>query len=201
MHLKRLFDIFIAGTALILLSPVLVFIAIAIRWESKGPSFYRGLRIGRHGVPFRIFKFRSMVVNAEEVGGTSTSDEDSRVTKLGRFIRRYKLDELAQLINVLLGDMSMVGPRPEVQKFVDKYSDEEKIILLVRPGITDYASLKFHNEGEIIAASGIPDADEAYEKLIRPEKLRLQIKYVKERNFWVDLKLIFQTLFRVFLKR
>ncbi len=192
--LKRLFDIFFAGLGLIILSPFFLIIAVWIKLDSKGPVFYRGLRAGLHGKPFRIFKFRSMVVDAEHIGSSSTSKNDSRVTRVGEFIRKYKFDEFSQLINVFLGDMSLVGPRPEVQKFVDQYTEEEKIILTVRPGITDFASIKFHNEGEIIAASGIDDADEAYSRLIRPEKLRLQIKYVKEQNFMVDFKLIIQTI-------
>ena len=190
-----------AGFGLLVFSPLFIVLAAWIKLDSEGPIFYRGVRVGLSGKPFRIFKFRSMVRNAETTGTMSTRQDDARLTRSGRFIRNWKLDELAQLLNVFIGDMSMVGPRPEVQKFVDKFSDDERIILSIRPGITDYASLKFHNEGEIIAASGIRDADEAYEKLIRPEKLRLQVKYVKERNFWIDLKLIFQTLFRVFLKR
>ena len=162
--------------------------------ESRGPIFYRGVRVGRYGRPFRIFKFRSMVQDAEKVGASSTSITDMRVTRIGRLIRKFKFDEFSQLINVLLGDMSIVGPRPEVQKFVDLYTDEEKQILAVRPGITDWSSIKFHNEGEIIETSGIMDADEAYVKLIRPEKLRLQLKYVRERNLWIDIKIIISTV-------
>lgn len=142
-----------------------------------------------------------MVENADKVGADSTSANDMRVTRVGHFIRKYKLDEFSQLINVICGDMSLVGPRPEVQKFVDMYTEEEKIILTVRPGITDWASIKFNNEGEIIAASGIEDADEAYAKLIRPDKLRLQLKYVRERNLWVDFKIILNTLFTLIATR
>jgi lipopolysaccharide/colanic/teichoic acid biosynthesis glycosyltransferase len=199
--MKRIFDIVCSGIGLLVLSPFFAALATAIKLESRGPVFYRGVRVGLNGKPFRIFKFRSMVQDAENLGASSTSTEDPRVTKTGRFIRRYKLDEFSQLINVFTGDMSLVGPRPEVQRFVDKYTDEERIILTVRPGITDWASIRFHNEGEIIAASGIADADEAYEKLIRPEKLRLQMKYVRERNFWIDLKAIFSTLFKLVPKR
>jgi lipopolysaccharide/colanic/teichoic acid biosynthesis glycosyltransferase len=195
--IKRLFDIFFSGLGLIILSPFFLIIAIWIKLDSRGPVFYRGLRAGLHGKPFRIFKFRSMVVNTENIGTSSTSTNDTRVTKIGKLIRKYKLDEFSQLINVLLGDMSLVGPRPEVQKFVEQYTDEEKIILTVRPGITDFASIQFHNEGEIIAASGIEDADEAYAKLIRPEKLKLQIKYVKEHNLILDIYLILMTLKRI----
>lgn len=171
-----------------------------IKLDSKGAVYYRGIRVGLRGKPFRIFKFRSMIVDAEKVGASSTSTNDSRVTTVGKYIRRYKLDELSQLLNVFMGDMSLVGPRPEVQKFVDQYTDEEKIILTVRPGITDFASIKFHNEAEIIEASGIKDADEAYAKLIRPEKLKLQIKYVNEQNILLDIYLIFNTLKRIIIR-
>ena len=142
-----------------------------------------------------------MVTDAEMLGASSTHQTDPRLTRCGHYIREFKLDELSQLINVFLGDMSFVGPRPEVQKFVDIYTEEEKQILSVRPGITDWSSIKFHNEAEIIAASGIPDADEAYEKLIRPEKLRLQLKYIKERNLWVDIKIVVSTVLTLFSTR
>jgi len=142
-----------------------------------------------------------MVKEAEKLGASSTHRDDPRLTRCGKYIRKFKLDELSQLINVFLGEMSIVGPRPEVQKFVDKYTEEEKQILSVRPGITDWSSMKFHNEGEIIEASGIPDADDAYEKLIRPEKLRLQLKYIKERNLWVDIKIVVSTVLTLFSTR
>lgn len=199
--MKRLFDLIMASIGLILASPLFLILAVIIKMESKGPVFYRGVRVGLYGRPFRIYKFRSMVVNAEQLGASSTSEQDNRVTRCGRMVRRYKLDEIAQLLNVLLGDMSLVGPRPEVQKYVDLYTEDEKIILSVRPGITDWASIKFHNEGEIIAASGIADADEAYAKLIRPEKLRLQRKYVRERTLLVDIKILICTILTVFSTR
>ena len=189
-----------ATAGLAVLSPLLLWIALRIKREDGGPVFYRGERVGLHGKLFRIYKFRSMIVNAENIGAASTSKHDARVTKVGEFIRKYKLDEFSQLINVFLGDMSIVGPRPEVQKFVDQYTDEEKIILTVKPGITDFASIKFHNEGEIIEKSGIANADEAYAKLIRTEKLRLQMKYVEEQNIFLDIKLILQTIKRVLTK-
>lgn len=199
--MKRIFDFVVSLIGLIILSPLFLIIAILIKLESKGPVFYRGIRVGRYGKPFQIFKFRSMVQDAEKIGVSSTRASDMRVTRCGRFIRKFKLDELSQLINVLIEDMSIVGPRPEVQKFVDLYTEEEKAILALRPGITDWASIKFHNEGEIIEASGIRDADEAYAKLIRPEKLRLQLKYVREHNLWIDTKIIFATLLTIFSTR
>jgi lipopolysaccharide/colanic/teichoic acid biosynthesis glycosyltransferase len=201
LDMKRIIDLIISFFGLIVLSPLLLILVIAIKLESPGPVFYRGVRVGRNGKPFRIFKFRSMVENADKLGADSTSANDMRVTRVGHFIRKFKLDEFSQIINVLLGDMSLVGPRPEVQKFVDMYTEEEKQILTVRPGITDWASIKFHNEGEIIEASGIREADEAYALLIRPEKLRLQLEYVKNNNIWIDLKIIFITLIRIFSTR
>jgi lipopolysaccharide/colanic/teichoic acid biosynthesis glycosyltransferase len=198
---KRIFDFILSFIALFILMPIFVMLGIAIKLDSSGPVFYRGVRVGRFGKPFRIYKFRSMVVDAEKKGAASTSNNDMRVTRVGTFIRRFKFDELSQLINVFLGDMSFVGPRPEVQKFVDMYTMEEKEILKLRPGITDWSSIRFHNEGEIIAASGIADADEAYMKLIRPEKLRLQLKYAKERTFRTDLDILFTTVSSLFSTR
>ena len=199
--IKRVIDIFFSALGLVICSPIFLVLSIAIRFESCGPVFYRGVRVGLNGKPFRIYKFRSMVTDAEKMGASSTHQADPRITRCGKYIRKFKLDEISQLLNVFLGDMSFVGPRPEVQKFVDIYTEEEKQILSVRPGITDWSSIKFHNEGEIIEASGIPDADEAYEKLIRPEKLRLQLKYVRERNLWVDIKIIVSTMLTLFSTR
>jgi lipopolysaccharide/colanic/teichoic acid biosynthesis glycosyltransferase len=196
--LKRAFDFVSSLLGLILVSPVLVTIAILIKKEDGGPVFYRGARVGRFGKTFRIFKFRTMVVNAEKLGGPSTADDDPRVTKMGKFIRKYKLDELPQVINVLKGEMSVVGPRPEVQMYVDMFKEEEKIILSVRPGITDWASIWNPDEGAILAGS--PDPEKTYMEKIRPEKIRLQLKYVKERSFLVDIKIILETLTTV-LKR
>lgn len=201
MIMKRLFDIILSMTGLTLLSPILLLFVVLIKFTSRGPVFYRGERVGLNGRVFRTYKFRSMVVEAESLGGSSTHENDVRITGVGTFLRRYKVDELPQLINVFLGDMSFVGPRPEVRKFTEMYTPEERIILTVRPGITDWSSVKFHNEGEIIAASGIADADEAYTKLIRPEKLRLQIKYVREHTLWLDIKIIFDTISTLFRTR
>ena len=198
---KRLFDITCSLAGLLLFSPVFLITAIFIKLDSRGPIFYRGVRIGRNNKPFKIFKFRSMVVDAEKKGASSTNTNDVRVTRIGKFIRRFKLDEFTQLINVVKGDMSLVGPRPEVLKFVDMYTEEEKIILSVRPGITDWSSIKFHNEPEITEASGIKDADEAYEKLIRPDKLKLQIKYIKERNILIDINIIICTIISIITTR
>ena len=196
--LKLLLDISAAAAGLIALSPFLLSIAWCIWREDCGPVFYRGERIGLNGKPFRIFKFRTMVIDAEKLGASSTSDDDPRITRIGKFLRKYKLDELPQLINVLLGDMSLVGPRPEVRKFTDLYTEEEKAILTVRPGITDWASIWNPDEGAILAGSADPDQD--YLEKIRPEKIRLQLKYVRERTFWTDIKIILLTLKTIIMK-
>lgn len=189
---SRALDLAVSGAALVALSGPFLAIGAAIKLDSPGPVFYRGVRVGRFGVPFRLFKFRSMAVNA--TGPTTTNEADPRITRVGRILRRYKLDELPQFINVFLGDMSLVGPRPQVQWCVDTFTEEERQILSVRPGITDWASIRFHNEGEIIAASGIADADAAYLELIHPEKTRLQLRYVRERGLGVDLRILAETL-------
>jgi len=183
--LKPLFDIGVSFVGLVLLSPFLIIIGLLIKIDSKGPIFYKGIRVGRFGKPFKILKFRTMVVDAESIGGTSTPDDDPRITRVGRFLRKYKLDEFPQLINVLRGEMSLVGPRPQVPWAVRFYGDEEKVLLSVRPGITDYASIKFSNEGEILHGAKNPDKN--YLEKIAPEKLKLGLQYVKERSFWVDL--------------
>jgi len=189
---KRFFDIVASAVALLFLSPFLFFIALRIRREDGGPVFYRGERVGLHGKPFRIFKFRTMVVDAEKIGASSTSDDDPRITRIGRFLRKHKLDEVPQLLNVLVGQMSFVGPRPEVKKFTDMYTKEEMAILSVQPGITDWASIWNPDEGSLL--HGSLDPDRGYLEKIRPEKIRLQLMYVRERSFWTDLKIIFQTL-------
>ena len=193
--LKRAFDFVSSLIGLILVSPILLTIAILIKKEDGGPVFYRGVRVGRFGKLFRIFKFRTMVVNAEKLGGPSTADDDPRITKVGNFIRKFKLDELPQLINVLKGEMSIVGPRPEVQMYVDMFTEEERAILSVRPGITDWASIWNPDEGGILAGS--LDPEKTYMEKIRPEKIRLQLKYVRERSFWNDLKIIAQTIITI----
>ncbi len=195
---KRLLDIIASVFGLLASSPLLVVLAVWIKLDSPGPLFYRGWRVGRGGRPFRIFKFRSMVVNAEKTGVSSTSDGDARVTVSGRFIRKWKLDELSQLINVLRGDMSLVGPRPEVQRYVDMYTEEERAILGVRPGITDWASIWNADEGAVLA--GAADPDRAYEELIRPTKLRLQLEYVRRHNLWIDAKILAYTLLKIVRK-
>jgi lipopolysaccharide/colanic/teichoic acid biosynthesis glycosyltransferase len=190
--MKRLFDVSSAAVGLVMLAPVLAAVAVAIKVESAGPVFYRGLRAGRYGKPFRIFKFRTMVANADKIGGPSSSADDPRITRVGNVLRQYKLDELPQLLNVLRGEMSLVGPRPEVLQEVLLYTEEEKRLLDVRPGITDWASIRFRNEGDILRGSVDPHA--AYREKIRPEKIRLGLEYVKRRSFLTDCKIIFRTL-------
>lgn len=196
--LKRLFDFFAALIGLIIISPILFAIAIAIKIDSSGPVFYRGERIGRTGEPFRIFKFRTMVVDAERLGGPSTAADDPRLIKIAGFLKKYQLDELPQLINILKGDMSLVGPRPEVKIYVDMFTEEEKAILSVKPGMTDYASIWDFHEGEIL--KGSEDPEKTYMEKIRPEKLRLQLKYIREKSFMTDIKIILLTVKKVFVQ-
>jgi len=196
--LKRSFDFMSSSIALMLLCPLFMAIAIAIRIDSPGPVFYRGERVGRNGTMFSIYKFRSMVAEAERLGGASTADDDPRITRLGKLLRKFKLDELPQLINVVLGQMSLVGPRPDIKAYVDKHIEAKRPILKVRPGITDWASIWNSDEGEVLA--GLEDPDHAYDELILPTKLKLQSIYASNHSFWIDLKILFHTLAKLFLK-
>jgi len=193
--LKRLFDILASAAALIVLAPLLGALAILIKGYDGGPVLYAGRRVGQNGKPFGMYKFRSMVLNADRIGGSSTPDDDPRITPIGRFLRRYKLDELPQLINVLKGEMSIVGPRPQVQWAVDLYTPEQRQVLSVPPGITDYASVRFPNEGEILKGSADPDRD--YMEKIHPEKMRLSLEYVRSRSLRTDLQVIAQTFLAI----
>jgi len=188
---KRLFDVVGAATLLVLLSGVLVAVGVLIWLQDRHSPFYRGERVGLHGRPFRMVKFRSMVVHAERTGVRSTAADDRRVTPLGQFVRRLKLDELPQLWNVLRGDMSFVGPRPNVPTEVALYSDVERRLLQVRPGITDFASIVFADEGDILRGSRAPDRD--YNLLIRPWKSRLGLHYVDVTSLDVDVQLLLLT--------
>lgn len=192
--LKRAFDFFGALAFIILLAPLLLLFGIWVKVDSPGSVFYRGIRTGRYGKPFRIFKFRTMVANAEKVGGPSTALNDPRITRIGRFLRKYKFDELPQLFNILLGDMSFVGPRPQVERYTQLYNDEEKIMLEVRPGLTDYASIEFINLDQLL---GDDDVDEKYLREIEPEKNRLRMKYAREHSLLVDLKIIYMTVLQL----
>jgi lipopolysaccharide/colanic/teichoic acid biosynthesis glycosyltransferase len=190
--IKRLFDIAVSLTGLIILSPLFLVIAVIIKLDSKGPVFYQAERIGRYSKPFIMYKFRTMVSGAEKLGGSSTAENDIRITKVGGFLRKTLLDELPQLINVLRGEMSLVGPRPEVEEYTRLYTEEERVIFRVRPGMTDYASTKFMNLNKILTRSDDPDKD--YKENIRPEKNRLRVAYATHNSIWIDFKIILMTL-------
>ena len=194
--MKRLFDFFASGIGLLLLSPLMVFVALWIKLDSRGPVFFRQERVGQFGEIFRIHKFRTMVANAEAKGGQITVGADPRVTRIGRFLRKYKLDELPQLIDVFLGRMSLVGPRPEVPRYVAHYSREVRdIVLSVRPGITDQASIEFKDENEILGRA--TDPHQAYINEILPIKLAYYVNYVNNRSLIGDVKIIFVTLLAI----
>jgi lipopolysaccharide/colanic/teichoic acid biosynthesis glycosyltransferase len=195
---KRIFDFIASLIGLILLSPFLVIIGILIKISDKGPIFYRSKRIGQNFKPFYLLKFRTMVVNAEELGPSITKGGDQRITKIGKFLRKTKLDELPQLWNVVKGELSLVGPRPEVEKYISFYKDDYKEILKIRPGITDYAAIKFRNEEEILAK--FEDVEKAYIENVLPEKIKLYKTYLNEIGFLTDLKIIFKTLWGITFK-
>lgn len=194
--MKRCFDIVASGIGLLILSPLFLLMAIWIKLDSEGPVFYRQVRVGRGNKDFRIFKFRSMRVGADKGSLVTIGGRDPRITRSGYFIRKYKLDEFPQLINVLKGDMSLVGPRPEVRHYVNYWTEEQMHVLDVRPGITDPASIKFRNENELMGKAANPE--DYYIHVIMQEKIRLYLDYVKNASFWYDVKLIFQT-FKVIL--
>jgi lipopolysaccharide/colanic/teichoic acid biosynthesis glycosyltransferase len=196
--IKRVLDVALSFIAIVILSPLMVAIWLRIRFQRNGPAIYRGIRVGLNGRLFAILKYRTMVTNAERLGGPSTADDDPRLTPLGKSLRRYKLDELPQLFNVFSGEMSFVGPRPQVPSEVADYTVEERQILSVRPGITDWASLRFHNEGEILRGHDNPD--QAYAELIRPEKMRLGLEYARRATLVDDLRILFDTARLPFLR-
>jgi lipopolysaccharide/colanic/teichoic acid biosynthesis glycosyltransferase len=189
---KRAMDLVLALPALVLSAPAFAVVAVLIRREDRGPILYRSNRVGKNGHPFQMYKFRTMVVNADRIGGPSTAGDDPRLTRIGSRLRRFKLDELPQLLNVVRGEMSLVGPRPEVQHYVDMYSAAEREILSVKPGITDWASILYRNEAEILR--GEADPEQAYMERIRPGKIALGLEYVRKQSVWVDLGVIFQTV-------
>ena len=195
--LKRLFDIAASGVGLLLLLPLMVVLALAVRLSSPGPVFYHGKRIGRFGKPFSLLKYRSMVVNADQIGPAVTGANDTRVTRIGRFLRRTKLDELPQLLNVLRGDMSLVGPRPEDPRYVALYTDEQRQVLNVRPGITGPASLAYRNEEAALVSE---DWETYYIEHVMPAKLAIDLDYACRASFWWDVRIIFETLIAVAVK-
>jgi lipopolysaccharide/colanic/teichoic acid biosynthesis glycosyltransferase len=195
--IKRLFDIVCSLLGIFVLLPLFALLAILIKLESKGPVFFRQIRVGKSNRDFVLYKFRSMYVDAEKRGQLTIGMRDPRITRIGFFLRRYKLDELPQLFNVLSGTMSFVGPRPEVRRYVELYSPEQMQVLQVQPGITDYASLKYFKENEILGQSDDPEHD--YVNTIMPEKLAINISYIKQRSTFKDITLIIQTIVRLFV--
>ncbi len=193
LFVKRTLDIFLSLLGLLVFSPLIFFISVLIKLESSGPVFYRGERTGKNGVIFKIFKFRSMVPDAEKMGGFSTALNDNRLTRIGRFLRKYKFDELPQLLNVLIGDMSIVGPRPQVAFYTDLYNHEELMILSIRPGITDLASLYFYDMDSILGSENV---NERYLTKIEPLKNKLRLRYVRDMNFILDFRIFIETLCR-----
>lgn len=197
--MKRLFDIIASGLGLIVLSPLFLVLAIWIKLDSKGPVFYRQVRVGRDNKDFRIFKFRSMRVGSDKGSLVTIGGHDPRITRSGYFIRKFKLDELPQLINVFVGDMSLVGPRPEVRHYVDYWTPEQMHVLDVRPGITDPASIKFRNENELMEQAENPE--KYYIEVIMQEKIKLYLEYVEKHSFLYDIGLIFKTFFVIVKER
>lgn len=194
--IKRLFDFLFSTFGLLILSPFFLLIALWIRLDSQGPVFYRQERIGLNRVPFLLFKFRTMHTGADRGNAITIGHRDPRITRAGYYLRKFKLDELPQLLNVLLGTMSLVGPRPELKKFVDLYTPEQQQVLTIKPGITDYASIEFRNENELLA--GKPDPIDFYIHEIMPVKLTLNLRYLNSQSFWGDLVIIFRTLVSIF---
>lgn len=195
---KRVFDIVACVTAVLVLCPVWLCIGLMVACGSKGGAFYRQTRVGRNGKEFKLLKFRTMRKDADKIGGLITVGEDNRVTRVGRFLRKYKLDELPQFLNIIKGDMSIVGPRPEVPKYVALYDERQRRVLSVRPGLTDYASIEYISENELLAQS--PDPDKTYIEEIMPAKLELNLKYIDNQSVMEDLRLIFKTLFSIVKK-
>ncbi len=196
--MKRLFDILASGVGLLVLSPLFLVVAIWIKCDSKGPVFYKQQRVGRGNKDFWLYKFRSMRPGSDKQGLITVGGRDPRVTRSGYFIRKYKLDELPQLINVFLGDMSLVGPRPEVRKYVEMYTPAQMHVLDVRPGITDLASIRYRNENELLEQA--EDPDRYYVEVIMQDKLKINLEYVAKHSFWYDIKLIFMTFWEIVAK-
>ena len=196
--MKRFLDIIFSGLGLICLSPLFVFLALWVKLDSPGPVFYRQVRVGRNNRDFKLYKFRSMRVDSDKKGLITIGGHDPRVTQSGYYIRKYKLDEFPQLINVFLGDMSLVGPRPEVRKYVDMYTDEQMHVLDVRPGITDIASIYYRNENELLEKANNPE--KYYREVIMQDKLRINLEYVRNHSVIGDFRMILKTLFVVIAK-
>ena len=191
----RFFDFILSLVGLVVLAPIFIVLAIWIKIDSKGPVFYKQVRVGQNSIDFGLFKFRSMVVDADKKGLITVGGRDPRITRSGYFIRKYKLDELPQLINVLVGDMSRVGPRPEVRKYVDLYTDEQQKVLSVKPGITDYASIEYMDENEILGKSS--DPEKTYIEEIMPEKIKYNMKYISNKSLFEYFKIILLTVLKI----
>jgi len=192
----RFLDFLISFLGLLLLSPVFLLVYVMIRVDSRGDAFYLQTRVGKAGRDFRLMKFRTMRVNADKLGSLTVGAHDSRITRAGYFLRRYKLDELPQLINVLKGEMSLVGPRPEIRKYTDLYNDDQKIVLSVRPGITDYASIEYFDENEILGRS--TDPENTYVEVIMPAKIKMNMRYIHNRTTGEYFKVLWQTFLKLF---
>src|ERR1017187_10181373 len=194
--LKRLSDILFSFFGILILSPLFIVFSILILFDSKGGVFYRQIRVGKGSKDFLLFKFRTMYLNSDSKGLLTVGSRDNRITRYGHFLRKYKLDELPQLFNVLIGDMSLVGPRPEVRKYVNMYTEEQLKVLSIKPGKTDYASIKYSNESELLGNANDPEA--VYVKEIMPEKLKLNLYYIENQSFITDLKIILDTFKKIF---
>ncbi|MBX7042401.1 MAG: sugar transferase [Ignavibacteria bacterium] len=190
--LKRISDIVLSGGGILVLSPLLLIIFIAVKASSPGPAIYRQKRVGRNSADFEVYKFRSMYTGSDRKGLLTVGDRDPRITGVGAILRKYKLDELPQLFNVIKGDMSIVGPRPEVRKYVELYDEDQRKVLEVRPGITDLASIKYRNENEIL--SGKPDPEDHYIRHIMPDKIRINLEYINDRSILKDIKVMVRTV-------
>lgn len=193
--MKRLFDIFFSFIGLVILSPFFLLIALLIVFDSKGGVFYKQIRVGKNGQDFYLYKFRSMRTDSDKKGLLTVGGRDPRITKVGYFIRTYKIDELPQLLNVLKGDMSLVGPRPEVRHYVDLYTEEQRTVLTVKPGVTDYASIEYSKENELLGKAS--DPEKTYIEEIMPAKLQLNLKYMAEKGLITDIKIILRTLKKI----
>src|SRR3989344_910213 len=198
--MKRLFDIIVSGVGLLITLPLSLLIALLIYLDSGGPVIYKALRAGKSGRNFLMYKFRTMVLNADKIGGPSTSADDPRLTNIGKFLRKYKLDELPQFVNILKGDMSFVGPRPEVLSEVLQYENDTKnAILSVQPGLTDLASIADLHEEEVLRGS--KDPHQTYKEKIQPQKIALQLEYIQKKSFWLDIQILIKTFLNVVLHK
>lgn len=198
MLVKRLFDFFLSLTAILLMSPIFFIVAILLKLDSEGPVFYKQVRVGLNEKKFKLLKFRTMYMNSDRKGLLTVGDRDARITRLGYWLRKYKIDELPQLINVLKGDMSIVGPRPEVARYVELYNNFQRRVLTVKPGITDWASIEFIDENRLLASAEDPES--FYIHSIIPQKIMQNLKYIDHHNIWIDLKIISHTLMGIILK-